>query len=312
MKTFEELKREISLFAFACSNGYVYDKRAGSKWPVLKHPSGDKIILVNTDQTTQGYFNPCDDRDKGAVLQFVKNRLGSIFPKDIHKNDWQHVLAILNDYLKEPAIEKKLLPSFQKTKRNKLIAVFDENLLPLTNRNYLISRCINQQTLSCKLFEGTMYNYKCFALHEYIAFPYRNEYEKIGAIEIRNHDCKIFQKGSNRSTCVWHSNIPNPIRRVCFFESPIDALSFFQLYGCDDALYIAFGGQVAEGQLETAKKIIEKSLMNDNKIGIYSCFDNDAAGERYTEKLKKHFTMEDWIKPSKGKDFNEQLMQSLS
>jgi hypothetical protein len=307
MKTIEELKQKISLFDFATAHGYVWDKKAGYKWPVLKHPSGDKIILVNATQRTQGYFNPHDDKDKGSIIQFVKNRLGTLFPTDVFKNDWYNVFIILNRHLNIPLADRKQVESLHKprTKKNMPGPAFNDLLIRLSNYNYLSSRKLTTETLFSNLFDGRIFNYTCFSKKEYIAFPYFNDEGKIGGVEIRNDDFKMFHKGSNRSSCIWHSNIEADIKKLCLFESPIDALSFFQLYGWNDTLYVAFGGQIGEEQIVTLKKIIEKLT---NRVNIFCCFDNDEAGETYFNKMLRFFDSAQWLKPEKGKDFNEELL----
>ena len=77
LKSFQDFRNEISIIELAVSVGYKIRKKEGIKWPVLKDEiSGDKIIIVNPQSTAnQGYFNPHDAKDKGTLINFVKNRI---------------------------------------------------------------------------------------------------------------------------------------------------------------------------------------------------------------------------------------------
>ena len=116
-------------------------------------------------------------------------------------------------------------------------------------------------------------------------------------------------EGSNRSVSVWHSNIPDIPDRIVLTESPIDALSYHQLKGNRNSLYISFGGSVTAGQLETVKSIITGANASP-ELKIISAVDNDEMGKAYTEKFKETFSgniVEDYPRLN---DYNEDLKKS--
>ena len=75
VKQLDRFKIEINLVDYAQSQGYEYLTRESSpNSAVLRHDSGDKIIVA-TDTDGHGiYFSVGDDSDKGTIIDFVQNR----------------------------------------------------------------------------------------------------------------------------------------------------------------------------------------------------------------------------------------------
>ncbi len=71
----ERFKTEINLVSYAQSQGYEYLQRESPRSSaVLRHNSGDKIVVA-TDIDGHGvYFSVRDDADKGTIIDFVQNR----------------------------------------------------------------------------------------------------------------------------------------------------------------------------------------------------------------------------------------------
>ena len=116
-------------------------------------------------------------------------------------------------------------------------------------------------------------------------------------------------EGSKRSSSVWHSNIPDLLDFVLLTESPIDALSYHQLRGKKNTLYVAFAGAVGDNQIATLKAINKKANTNSD-FKFISAVDNDKAGRRYTEKFQNAFPQNLIIDTPFAKDFNEDLKRS--
>ena len=71
----ERFKTEINLVAYATSQGYQYLKRESSRSSaVLRHNSGDKIIVATDTENRGIYFSVGDDSDNGTIIDFVQNR----------------------------------------------------------------------------------------------------------------------------------------------------------------------------------------------------------------------------------------------
>ena len=310
LKSFQDFRNEISIIELAVSVGYKIRKKEGIKWPVLKDEiSGDKIIIVNPQSTAnQGYFNPHDAKDKGTLINFVKNRIGSIFPFHNDKSEVGNINAVLYNYQRLPLPEKNLF----KTDVNNLVREYSEKefhlpegLSELKNMFYLNYRGIQSHTINDPLFKDKIFNVKVSDYNN-IGFPYFNASGEIVGFEIRNKQFKHVIEGSDRSIGIWHSNIPNTLETAILTESPIDALSYHQIKGKKNSWYVSFGGSVTVGQLETVKIIIAQSKAT-SELKVISAVDNDEMGKIYTQKFKEHFEqniVEDYPRLN---DYNEDL-----
>src|SRR5699024_9405191 len=137
------------------------------------------------------------------------------------------------------------------------------NIRDLNNPRYLIGRKISKDTI--QKFKSKIKNVKTktsTGVFDNIAFPYFDKEEQMVGLEIRNKQFKKMESGSNRSIGVWHSPLPenSQIANVVLTESPIDALSYYELKGKDypleNTLYVAFGGTIANGQMQTVLDIL--------------------------------------------------------
>jgi hypothetical protein len=315
LKTFQDFRSQISIIELAISNGYKLSKRDGLKWPVLKDEiSGEKIIIVNPrSSSNQGYFNPNDPKDKGTLINFVKNRLGSIFPYESSKSEMSNINSVLYNYqhLDIPGKSEyrsnveKLIKKYS-TKEFKL----PEGITELKNPGYLYSRGLQSQTLNNATFKGRIFNVT-IGEPDNIGFPYYDAEGETVGYEIRNKQYKHMVEGSKRSSCIWHSNIPDTLDRVVLTESPIDALSYHQLKGRENTLYVAFAGAVGVEQITTLKAIIRRTDTSPD-FKFISAVDNDDAGRRYTDKFKNAFSENIIVDNPFSKDFNEDLKKSQS
>jgi hypothetical protein len=313
LKSFQDFRNEISIIELALSVGYKIRKRDGLKWPVLKDEiSGDKIIIVNPQSTSnQGYFNPHDAKDKGTLINFVKNRIGSIFPYQNDKSEIGNVNAVLYNYQNLPLPEKNLFKIDVKNlvhKFSEKIFRLPERLSELKDPSYLYYRGIQFLTINNALFKGRVFNVKSKGYNN-IGFPYYNVFGDTVGFELRNKQFKHVIEGTDRSIGIWHSKIPQIVEVVILTESPIDALSYHQLKGKKNSLYISFGGSVTLGQLETVKSIIAQTEAIPG-LKIISAVDNDEMGKIYTQKFKEALVgniIEDYPRLN---DYNEDLKKS--
>src|SRR5699024_8784290 len=211
LKTFADFRAEISIIELATANGYHVDKKAGLKWPVLKNDiSGDKIIIANAkNSANQGYWNAHDENDRGTLVSFVQNRLGSLFDYDSLKSDMSNVNAVLYSFLNLPLPERReLRKSAEKIAEREIINFFEipDNIRELNNPGYLIRRKISKDTI--QQFKANIRNLKTTTstgLFDNIAFPYFDKEDHIVGLEVRNKQFKKMTSGSNRSIGIWHS-----------------------------------------------------------------------------------------------------------
>jgi hypothetical protein len=310
LKSFQEFRNEISIIELALSVGYKISKKEGIKWPVLKDEiSGDKIIIVNPKSSAnQGYFNPRDSRDKGTLIHFVKNRIGSIFPYKNNRTEIGNINEVLYNYQNLPIPEKNLFKAdvinlaHEYSEKNFHVP---EGLTKLKDPAYLHYRHIKPETINSSEFKNKIFNVK-FKGYQNIGFPYYNAFGDTIGFELRNKQFKHVIDGSDRSIGIWHSNIPKLLEWIILTESPIDALSYHELKGKKNSLYVSFGGSVSLGQLETVKSIITEAKAT-SALKIISAVDNDEMGRIYTEKFKEVLSKNIAEDFPRLNDYNEDL-----
>lgn len=295
--TLDELRNKISIIEIAEHYGYKIQKGSGVRTPMMKHEeSNDKIGIFNpTDIYNQRYFSVRNDSDKGGLYAFVKNRIESgIIPNrssySIVSDTYKCVTAVLYDYLNIPVEERcdvKDVVSDLKSRQQKPVEDFTAHFAPLTHKEFLCARGFSEKVLSDPLFEGRIGNIT--ESHD-TAFPIFNAEGKMIGLEKRNKNIKLFVAGSQRSIGVWHSNIPETIEKVLITESPLDCIAHHQMMPNANTLYIAHGGNLCQGQIETINTLLHSNIKKvDLKRFEYLLgADNDQAGVSYDLALIKN------------------------
>jgi hypothetical protein len=298
----------------ALANGYSCNRSKGIKWPVLESNSGDKIIIVNPNSSSnQGYFNPNDDRDKGTLINFVGNRLGDIFPQDLSLSREQNINRVLHQWLNLPFRERLASTKIMGSSRHgELVeeSTFSPVVLkPLKDMDYLKLRGIDESTLRSTNFHGKILQCRIGNFCN-IAFPYQETIggKYVGA-EIRNHQFKRHLRGSLRTSSVWVSNIPDQAKRLIISESAIDCLSYFQIKGDFEDVYMSFGGSITNGQLQTICNMV-KQLPLDATFRVIIAVDHDKMGKEYAKKILEVIS-DAIVDYPDGKDYNEVLKNAL-
>ncbi len=279
----EYYKAQIDLVEFAQWKGYTINSLKTSRNYVVLKSDGD-IIVVYQNQNTgyQGYFNPLDTKDNGSILTFEYNR---------SNRNWRVVFASLDGFLDEQNTGKLKKP--KKVLRPtappeaQFDAEYDFKFEPLFDISYLTQRGIESDTMMADCFHGQVFN-KTFehnGIH-YVntVFPLRNQTGVVAAIVRNTHYNKIERP---RGDACWISNLALPPPKKCTMvitESPIDALSYHQLYGPgpqESRLYVATAGNLSETQPNLIQYLIE--LYQPQQIILAN--DNDKAGTQQNVKL---------------------------
>ncbi len=321
---FNEIRNRLSILELALKIGYTLLPNEGLKHPVLKHISlGDKIIITNPKScSNQGYWSPHNDRDKGHLYHFVRNRLRLFFNAEINStlSLHQNVMNVLRKYSNigfgfsndlKLAIEAKHRVDKYEVKEFVL-----PNIYPLANADYLQARGLTLQTLSNEIFKSRIFNCNHKNIHHTV-FPLFDENENIIGIEEKNLNHKKFYPGSNRERGVWYTKPrQGKLDEVFVFEAAIDALSFYQIRYSDlqgkNFLLFSSQGTIGQDQIGTIIKVVQQ-YANGFPVVYNSCFDNDKAGEVYHHRLvgelstKQSFSNIIRLSPT-GKDFNEDLL----
>lgn len=315
----QELRASVSIIELAVQYGYEPQLKKGRSRPVLVHPGyQDTIIIKNpNDAGQQVYQRAGDFTDSGTIIDFIRNRLGSVFSTFNRpaQNEFTNITSVLYDYLR--------IDPMQASKNRKITAQLTESgpgpkqpfakdqfdLRPLEPDNYLNKRHIAPQTLSRPEFAGkvvsqiTYFNPATGHAESFqsareqpelrliplrnIAFPYYNgQSTDVTGLELRSDSgAKLHAPGSDRYGSVFVSNPPPYTERFYVLESGIDALSHRQLRtiaGDDrfDSVYFSTGGQLTSEQVNTIARYMT-SFAKADTWRIHLSFDNDAKGHRF-------------------------------
>lgn len=306
----EELQRfktEINLSEFAASMGYEISPRESYKNMVVMRNGSDKINITRDSDGHYVYFNWHKGKG-GSIVDFIQDQR-----PDMSLGEVRRVLRpwIGSEYSK-PSISnyQQTIEPVQKD-RQELLKTYGE-LKSSDSHPYLYRRNIHEKVLEDQRFEECIFTDS----RRNVIFPHANLDGACG-FEIRNKNFKGFSKGGEKG--LWVSRAYKGDTRLVITESPIDALSYHQLYPNDKTRYISFSGKMSETQHDLIQRTILK--MPEGSAIIFAT-DNDREGNRYVREIMQRMdeTKTDGYQimrhtPKYGKDFNEtlkHLQESLS
>ena len=288
MTTFDEYKAKVSIIQIAEDLGYRLDKSKGRVSPTYKLYDAkgnkiDEIVIKNPLNSSQQHYY--DRSHKGGdLISFVKNHIND-FPQFYHQNEYVRLNQILGHYAniayvpKVEPLEKTFLKQqdFDKTR-------YVETKPELKDLSYLIKeRGLSSDTVKEFLpFITKVKDGESKMNYVNVAFPYIVPgKDEITNYELRNYGFKGMASGGDKSNSVWlATNAPNPaqVKNIYFFESAIDAMSFYELnkgkISLSDSAFVSVGGYISKNQ-------ISNSLSHFSQARINTGFDNDINGRLY-------------------------------
>lgn len=315
--SYQDFRSQISILELATHYDYTWKKEKGKTMPVLYNGEFDDRIVVKNphDSANQLYFQVGSYSDRGTLINFVRERLPTVFSRfnDPRRSQAASINAVLNAYLDlELSIRQKnqslipISPAGSSNSGNEQRFHLDYyGLRPLPETNYLIrERGIHPELLRSTEFEGRISSQQIYFaqegikqilapgqmpppgvfVHENVVFPYyRPGHSAMTGLEIRNKGVKLHGGGSDRGHSVWISNFPENLKRVVISESAIDSISFRQLevmnlvHAERDSLFTSVGGSITPEQIQALKGFVGAA-----KPTWVLAFDNDLAGTRQT------------------------------
>ncbi len=312
----QELRSNVSIVELAIHYGYLPKRHKGRKRPVLEHVAYNDVILIKNaqDASQQVYQRVGNFTDSGTIIDFVRNRLSTVFSSfnQSGKDEFRTIVQVLYDYLRvdvdqialnrratSQLIERGPKPAFS-------LDLFD--LRPLETNNYLQTRHIRSEIINSPEFIhriATQITYfdaqkkqvvdftavkespdHPHILFSNVAFPYYDGLStEVRGLEIRNAGIKLHAPGSDRSGSVFVSNPPPKAEQFFVLESAIDALShkqlrFMQGDNAFSAVYFSTGGQLTSQQVNTITRYIN-SIKKASNWTINLAFDNDPKGHAF-------------------------------
>jgi len=290
----ETFKTAVNLVAYAQSQGYQLNRRRSTQISaVLSHSDGHKIVVSRFPDGHWVYFTVGDDgRDSGSIIDFVKNRLNlNLGQVRKHLRDWAPGSIPINA-MPELKIPKPL-------DRERIQKVFSE-FRPFSQSRYLqIERKIDDTILLDKRFRGTIFEN---AAGE-IIFAHHDESGLCG-FERKGPAGAWFSAGGARA--LWSANVLPGDDTIVITESPIDALSHYQLFPNPAAQFVATCGAPGPEQWKQLLRTIDR-LPNSR---VVAAFDADETGDNLADKVRvivgdSRFRR---ARPPQFKDWNEELI----
>ncbi len=316
--------------------GYFKDKNKSSKNHIkLKNDNGDALVISRNAKGDYLYFNPYDERDKGNIFNFCKNRGLKV----------QDLLQLQ----KETNLQCHTLP--KNTERDKEVEEVLAKFLTFKNlqpKNHFssdrgISNAILQHLTSEIKMDGDNIAIPTYTIKTLQNTPNKPEQEQTQEQQIfsktgyqlhlknpilKNKEGETYTKplkqicyGKKGLEAIIFSNSKEKeersnIAKIILTESSIDSLSLFEKLNNErlnkintipNTLILSTNGIITESQLQ-ALQYLDKKFPNAK---VFLGFDRDKAGEKNTQKAQECFKNAEVnvIKPY-CKDFNEDLVLS--
>jgi len=250
------------LFAIATNElGWQVDRKHDSAmWRALKHSTIPNKILISAKLDKYGREFFIDHQGGGGGLKQLL-ALHDL-DKNVHFSPSPYIpLSLPREVENVPFVDPRVF----------LEAVPLVYKLP---NNYLDARKIDKNVQKSFRIKGY---YNC------IYFPlFSLSTLQVGSYIRYLDKGKLFAKGIGRGNKVWLGRASKQtIEQLIITESPIDALSYFQLYRPEKALFIATCGSLTR----EFKASIPSFLKRIGVRKVVLAMDNDEAGKRYTDTL---------------------------
>ena len=303
---FTQVKKELNLVDLVLTLGYQHNRAKSGptlekgKFHVFDYrgnPNLDQVIIYKAPSGDYLYFNRADDRDKGSVIDFLKNRLEHPRIAGIQasagKNVWASVIENARRFLQLPEQERKVSPQLQQSmapvqRGDQYVPDFLLKTTPLTDTRYLNARGLTNETLTNSCFAGRILNHvhegtgKNGQPYKFVntAFPQLYK-EKIVGLEIKAQGFRGQAADSLNSSALWLSGIEAKTHTLVVTESAIDALSHYQLKQPTHTLYASTSGQLTDNKVAEIRRLIA----NHHLKTVKPAFDNDVEGHIFDTRL---------------------------
>ena len=309
MRFYNQENLLLPLDMILAENGYSYKKEKCSRnYLTMKNENDDLIVITRASSGHYLYFNPIDDKDKGNIYSFCKNRgikLNDLLDTDksLEIKDLKHninpsslnnkAIEALNHYkeLKDLNFDK---PNFFGTKR----CIDELSLKPFTKLKIdnFHNLCVPSFCVDELKSLGQKFINQC-GFMKYLQYPIKKEDGALKQLCYGKKGLEVLKADSVK---------PNDVQNVILCESIIDALSLYELdeYKNENTLLCSTNGQVSPNHFA-----VLEFLAKSSKATLILGFDNDKKGKDFTlktkEALKAHKII---IKTPCLKDFNDDLI----
>jgi hypothetical protein len=306
LATLEALKVDLDLRAVAATLGFVVDRRAcDQNHTVMRHTDGTKLI-VGVAASGHWVFSSNMAR-QGTVIDLLQWR------EELSVGEAIQRLRSMKPSMEDVASFGER-PQPQPRAGNALLAKTTWECANRLGRSVYLEqeRGLMEETLTCPRFVGT---FRVDARNNAV-FPYTTKSGLIG-VEQRNRPVKegsasfkVYTKGGLPG--LWRSRRGEQDRRLVFVESPIDAMSHYEMSPPElqqVTRYVAIRSGCPAEEIAAAMREMPEGAE------IVSACDRDRVGEAYTDQLRKlagqlgrPLSVE--VPEAPAKDWNEALQAS--
>jgi hypothetical protein len=284
MTSFQQYKDRVSILQVAENLGYKPVKGKFTKArPVLQDASGDTILIKNpTTPGNQLYWNLGNDQH-GSVIDFVKNNL-SRFPNN-GRNEIDGINRVLSGFAGVAYDNTKYMNNIIAPQKGFNDSDYSVLIPTVKDLSYLTGeRKLDSQTVADFLpFIRLVQMPNGF---RNVAFPFTipDVDDMVRGYELRNSGgFKSFSPGGDKVNAAWVADFSNSVQdvdKIYFFESAIDAMSFYELHknklDVDNSVFVSTGGYPCVEQF-----VHVFNAYRNEGVQLYGCHDNDLRGHIY-------------------------------
>lgn len=282
---YEQFKKLIDLEGFLIDHGYSIKKDKSTRRSLV-YTNGQEHIIITRKRKIKLYFCAEDASDRGSIIDFLYHRPMILTEKE--GNIYKRITSTLLAYLNYP--DKTTSTTIMQDYDSK-ICFNPKQYISYSQRftndfNYLRQRGISNQTLHSPNFANIGLAINLFNIAN-IAFPLYNIQRQLVGLDLRNYNYKRFAAGTDKPNGLFLSNFLSDIEEIITGESPIDLLSFHQMFRPNkkNILYVSTGGVLLSGQIEHLLQLIQEKLEINPNLILTFAFDRDMQGMLYTNRL---------------------------
>lgn len=263
----EAFKREINLSEYAAAAlGFVLDRRESSRnSAVMRHPSGQKIVITRDSDSHWVYFTIGQDRDSGSIIDLIQNRRNCTLG-DVRKELRPWIGEGPLPY-RPPAPDTFARELFPVNRDRQGVISAWNRAADTESHPYLLARGIAEEIQSCRRFLGRIR----IDQRRNAVFPHFDE-EGLCGFELKNHTFTGFSSGGEKG--LWCSHTSPDDTRLVVAESAIDALSHYALHRLE-ARYVSTGGAWSPKTGDLLRRAVERLPASGE---VVLAFDQDEGG----------------------------------
>ncbi len=280
--SYREYKEKVSIMQLAADLGYkpVKGKYTKSR-PVLRDDNGDTIIIKNPTVSSQQLYWNTGSSEHGDVINFIECNLDRFNVSENNKIDT--INKVLGKYAESHYDNTQFLGtavSQKKLFREEDLAIMN----PEVNDLHFLTR---ERGISKKTVEDFLPFIRLVNERGYnnIGFPFTiaGEDNRVVGFELRNYGSfKSFSSGGDKINGTWiadFSSRRSEVNQIFFFESAIDAMSFYEVYkgkyNQGASVFVSTGGFPCTQQFANVIGAYPSTAK------VFGCHDNDLAGHVY-------------------------------